>query len=62
MPIYKYYTAQGCLAQGFTVPCSHNKKIDVKKLSKMFPFSLVPNNEAFKVKYGHTLAKHGMLK
>ena len=20
MPIYKYYTAQGCLAQGFTVP------------------------------------------
>jgi hypothetical protein len=20
VPIYKYYTAQGCLAQGFTVP------------------------------------------
>ena len=24
MPIYKYYTAQGCLAQGFTVMCERS--------------------------------------
>ena len=29
MPIYKYYTAQGCLAQGFTVPKTKRRKYEM---------------------------------
>ena len=42
MPIYKYYTAQGCLAQGFTVLAIALVRILTK--TKILTNKSIPNN------------------